>query len=299
MSKLPYELGALYHRVSQIHEPFGGQRQGGISTPTSSPYVFIFTGDSGKPHGYEDRWDEADGLFHYVGEGQVGPMQMKGGNGAILRHDKEDKRLLLFRMLGKGRPYRFEGEFLVVDHYVLPNVPDTKRNPRDAIVFRLRPLDPDPLFESAEDPSEVDVQIQTSSQRTIEVRTKQQLFRRRLLGYERECRLTGVRDLRFVRASHIKPWSKATSSERVDGCNGLLLTPTADHLFDQGWISFTNAGQLLCSRFLSRNVGEHLGLDLRTGRKCGSTFLATQRGYLEYHRDEVFEKKQAREEAPY
>src|SRR5690606_17423574 len=77
------------------------------------------------------------------------------------------------------------------------------------------------------------------------IRAKQSLFKRRLLNVEKQCRLTGVADLRFLRASHIKPWAKCTSGdERVDGANGLLLTPHADLLFDRGWITFEDNGAL-------------------------------------------------------
>ena len=37
-------------------------------------------------------------------------------------------------------------------------------------------------------------------------------------------------------ASHTKPWRDSTNEERLDGENGLLLTPTIDHLFDKGFI---------------------------------------------------------------
>src|SRR3546814_3413344 len=54
---------------------------------------------------------------------------------------------------------------------------------------------------------------------------------------------------RSLRASHIKPWSKcASGDERVDGNNGLLLSPTADHLFDRGWITFEDDGALEIGR---------------------------------------------------
>ena len=42
-----FEIGKIYNRVVDIHERFGGQRQGGISTPSGQPYIFIFTGDVG------------------------------------------------------------------------------------------------------------------------------------------------------------------------------------------------------------------------------------------------------------
>jgi hypothetical protein len=57
------------------------------------------------------------------------------------------------------------------------------------------------------------------------------------------CRLTGVSDRRFLRASHIEPWRLCeTNHERLDGYNGLLLTPT---FFDKGYISFHSDFALL------------------------------------------------------
>jgi hypothetical protein len=35
--------------------------------------------------------------------------------------------------------------------------------------------------------------------------------------------------------------------ERLDGDNGLLFTPNADHLFDRGFIGFDNNGDVLVS----------------------------------------------------
>jgi putative restriction endonuclease len=59
---------------------------------------------------------------------------------------------------------------------------------------------------------------------------------------ERCCRITGVNNLAHLRASHCKPWRDSNNEERLHGENGLLLTPTIDHLFDRGFISFENAG---------------------------------------------------------
>jgi 5-methylcytosine-specific restriction protein A len=50
----PFERGKVYRRVQDIHQRFGGQRQGGISTPSSHPYIFLFTGESGSSYGYND-----------------------------------------------------------------------------------------------------------------------------------------------------------------------------------------------------------------------------------------------------
>jgi 5-methylcytosine-specific restriction enzyme A len=66
--------------------------RGGISTPTNAPYIFLFTGESGGAYGYSDDWID-DGVFLYVGEGQVGDMQfIRAGtrlSGTTLKNGKE------------------------------------------------------------------------------------------------------------------------------------------------------------------------------------------------------------------
>jgi 5-methylcytosine-specific restriction protein A len=293
MAVFDYEVGALYNRLRDIHEVHGGQRQGGISTPARSPVVIIFTGEAGAAHGYHDFWDDS-GVFHYFGEGQVGDMTLSKGNRAILRHQQDGKHLLLFQMMGAGKPYRYLGEFVSEGYYEQDAVVDTRGGLRKALVFRLLPKSP--TF-GVEEQREIYSTDDTSAQRLTEVRTKQSLFRRRLIGVEKECRLTGVRDLRFLRASHIKPWADCTTGdERVDGNNGLLLTPTADHLFDNGWISFENSGRLLRSVELPSEVMDRIALNLRP-RSVG-TFNDAQCQYLDHHRDVIFGRRYALDPNP-
>lgn len=59
-------VGEVYRRTV-IHDQFGGQRQGGISTPAGEPVILLFTGSSGPQHSYDDGW--VDGVFCYFGEG--------------------------------------------------------------------------------------------------------------------------------------------------------------------------------------------------------------------------------------
>jgi putative restriction endonuclease len=56
-------------------------------------------------------------------------------------------------------------------------------------------------------------------------------------------------------ASHIKPWCESTNEERLNGENGLLLTPSIDHLFDRGFISFEDNGELLISDVAHKESG--------------------------------------------
>ncbi|HGM7336249.1 TPA: HNH endonuclease [Stenotrophomonas maltophilia] len=292
--ELPFEVGALYNRQKEIHAVFGGQQQGGISTPKDHPLVIAFTGEAGVSHGYHDFWDD-DEVFHYFGEGQVGDMKYVAGNRAIGEHAKDGKTLVVFQMMGKGRPYRYLGRFMCQSSYVQPRTPDREGQPRSAIVFRLRSLEASlGLAASETDQAGIDAAIDdvgaTSARRETEVRTKQRLFRERLIGVEKGCRLTGIEDLRFLRASHIKPWADSTHSERVDGENGLLLAPHADLLFDRGWISFSSNGRLLISNGLPSDVQVRLGLNLDASLRYGA-FSPNQLGFLEFHREAVFGRR--------
>ncbi len=278
-----FAVGAVYRRVEDIHRRLGGQWQSGISTPRNTPYVILFTSRQGKQHGYFDHYDD-DGRFCYFGHGQVGDMQMHGGNRAIRDHLKNGKTLLVLLALGDGG-HRFLGEYVYEDHYVETGVPDRNGDARNAIVFRLQPVN-DEISDEEYIPLIPPEQVVGGTERyaVTAVRTQQGLFRRRVSTLEKGCRITGIEDLRFLRASHIKPWSQSSDKERVDRSNGLLLTPSADLLFDHGWMSFQNDGRLILADKLPNKVKEKIGLDLEEGRNCGK-FTSEQADFLAYHRD--------------
>ena len=104
--------GKVYRR-SQIHDQFGGNRQGGISPAASYPYIFIFSGQSGHQHGYKDQWENED-VFSYTGEGQIDDMKFVRGNLALRDHLKNSKRVFLFIQEEKGYA-RFESELELED----------------------------------------------------------------------------------------------------------------------------------------------------------------------------------------
>ena len=115
-------------------------------------------------------------------------------------------------------------------------------------------------------------------------RRGQGVFKYNVRLIESECRLTGVSDQRHLRASHIKPWRTSTSAEKIDGSNGLLMSPHVDHLFDRGLISFRSTGEIIRSPLLTGDVMKrwHLESIETVGR-----FSSEQDSYLEYHRDAV------------
>src|SRR4051794_10568896 len=87
-------------------------------------------------------------------------------------------------------------------------------------------------------------------------------------------------------ASHCKPWRDSSNEERLDGENGLLLTPSIDHLFDRGFIGFEDNGDLLVSPVAHRDSLARMGVDPARVRNVG-LFSEGQRRYLAYHRDSV------------
>jgi hypothetical protein len=74
--------------------------------------------------------------------------------------------------------------------------------------------------------------LETEREALIVARRGQGLFKQRVMQVENRCRITGVTNPIHLRASHCKPWRDSINEERINGENGLLLTPTMDHLFD-------------------------------------------------------------------
>jgi putative restriction endonuclease len=132
-----------------------------------------------------------------------------------------------------------------------------------------------------------DAQVpETVRQAVVQARRGQGLFKERVMQIERACRITGVTREEHLRASHCKPWRDATNEERLDGENGLLLTPNADHLFDRGFIGFEDNGDVIISPVAHTESIQRLGIDPRHPQNVGR-FANGQRRYLEFHREYV------------
>jgi len=134
---------------------------------------------------------------------------------------------------------------------------------------------------------EADSQIQdTDREALIVARRGQGLFKQRVMQIEHSCRITGVSNPIHLRGSHCKPWRDSSNEERLHGENGLLLTPTMDHLFDRGFISFENSGELIVSPVAHAPSLNRMGVATDRVVNVG-TFTNGQKHFLEYHRDSV------------
>lgn len=54
--------GEVYRR-RDLHALYGGQQQGGISTPSIHPIIFLFTSPLGEEYGYSDGWQKDGTTF--------------------------------------------------------------------------------------------------------------------------------------------------------------------------------------------------------------------------------------------
>ena len=120
----------------------------------------------------------------------------------------------------------------------------------------------------------------------VRARRGQGVFRDNVRHIEQCCRVTKVDNSEHLIASHCKPWRHASNDERLDGENGLLLTPSVDHLFDRGFISFEDTGRLIISPVADTESLRRMGIDNSTEINVGS-FSSGQRNFLDYHRNEI------------
>jgi hypothetical protein len=120
----------------------------------------------------------------------------------------------------------------------------------------------------------------------VQARRGQGIFRDNVRTIERACRITRVERAEHLIASHVQPWRDSSNEQRLDGENGLLLTPTVDHLFDKGFISFEDSGQLIVSPVADQRSLKKMGIDAE-GRVNVGAFSEGQRRYLDFHRENV------------
>jgi predicted restriction endonuclease len=130
---------------------------------------------------------------------------------------------------------------------------------------------------------------ETARKALIQARRGQGRFKENVIRIEPRCRITGVDNPTHLIASHIKPWRESSDEERLVGGNGLLLTPSIDHLFDRGFITFDDNGEVLLSPIADPESLPRMGVRMDQPLLTGG-FNSDQRHFLDYHRTEIFLK---------
>jgi hypothetical protein len=131
-------------RRRAVHAAYGGQQQGGISTPRRLRDILVFTDPiGGARYGYE-RFEglREDGSYSYTGEGQHGHQAFVRGNLALRDAAKNVRTIRLFTTRGSAATY--VGAFSTGEpSYRIDTIPDVDGLPRRGIIFNLIPLDAD------------------------------------------------------------------------------------------------------------------------------------------------------------
>lgn len=118
-------------------------------------------------------------------------------------------------------------------------------------------------------------------------RIGQGLYRARILEeFPAGCLITQINDERLLIASHIKPWADSNEQEKINRYNGLLLSPTYDKLFDQGFITFLDDGTVKTSPYISPLNWKKL--NLKNGQHFDLKYNEERSLFLDYHRKNIF-----------
>jgi len=129
-----------------------------------------------------------------------------------------------------------------------------------------------------------DTERETTATNIVASRKGQGLFKSRITYVENSCRVTGAKGQKHLIACHIKPWAESDNIEKLDGYNGLLLSPHIHLLFDKGLLSFSDDGDLLISKQCDPSIVEAWGIrEINTG-----SFRHQQKSYLDYHRKNIY-----------
>ena len=131
---------------------------------------------------------------------------------------------------------------------------------------------------------------ETEKEAVIKARKGQGQFRDDVIKLHGKCPFTGVNNPAFLRAGHIKPWSKCHNNhERLDPLNGIPLTPVADQLFDQGFVTFDSGGRAVFSVLILPKEIAAMGIDVAKEYRM-KILDPKQVEYLEFHREKIFKK---------
>ncbi|MCG9782665.1 HNH endonuclease [Vibrio brasiliensis] len=214
-----FNLGQTYHRKSEIHALYEGQSQGGISTPASVSAIFIFTGDAGEKHGYEDHFTE-EGIFHYTGEGQVGDMEMVRGNKAIYESPKTGKAIHVFEYVKKAY-VRYNGLAECIGYHEEQKL-DRKGNLRNAFVFHL-------LMKSEGETELAPAALTSESDLNKALsKVRQKLRKKKTLDELREAALQTAPNtaseaerkvVNYYRSESLKKYVRARAGGKCEGCD--------------------------------------------------------------------------------
>jgi putative restriction endonuclease len=247
----------------------------GVVTPASSDIIVLFVTKEKQRSSIQYVDYISDGFLYWEGE------EKGANNKRIIEANQNNHPIhLLYR-------YRHHTDFIYMGLVKLVSYIEHIDSPFK-FIFQILPQTEERI-NTLNEPiiPYIRVEKDTEKQSMSLSRIGQGKYRVDLLDMWGSCAITDVNVPEILKASHIKPWKDSDNFERLDPYNGLILTPTLDSLFDRGFISFENSGQILISKevdFYSKQLNISGEMKLRK-------HFDNNNQYLEYHRDEVYLKK--------
>ncbi len=248
----------------------------GVVTPVGTKYIILFVTKI-KREDLTQYNDYIDGSFLFW-EGEKGHVADRR---IVAARENTDEIHLFYREVQRT-PFVYFGKVVLLEHQIKTNSPSE-------YVFRITSLNDemDVFKEVREHAAEYRTLTETEREQIVKSRVGQGEFRRNVIRLWGSCSVTGLVNIGLLRASHIKPWKNSTNEERLNPFNGFLLTPNYDVLFDKGYITFKNDGQIIISKKISSFVLEVF--DVKEDLKLRNVYPKNKE-FLNFHRSEVFDK---------
>lgn len=202
-----------------------------------------------------------------------------GTDDRVINAEKTGDEIHLFYREVHHSPFEYKGLVVLLNA-------DRKKDAPSQFVFRLA-HDQSAADDLQRFAGQIDaIPDETEREEVRKARVGQGRFRLSLLElWEAKCAVTGVDIPAVLTASHIKPWRCATNAERLDPHNGLLILPQYDRLFDRGFISFADDGDILLSPALPKDKLDLLGVTENGKLKAVNQ---AHKPFLAFHRERVF-----------
>lgn len=272
------EFGQAYERpfLAKLwgYQSFHALSKGVVTPAGTKVIIFFVTKEKQEALTQYNDYIDGDMLF-WEGE------EKHSSDKRVIEAGKNMDEIHLFYREVHHTPFIYFGKISMTDYQLRENTPSE-------FVFRIEALSSeiDAFKEVREHAAEYKTLAVTEQEQIIVSRLGQGNFRRNVIRLWGSCSVTGLQTVSLLRASHIKPWKNSDNNERLTPYNGLLLIPDYDFLFDRGYISFKNSGNVVVSQRLSpfaRKV-----FDVREDLQLRKVFPES-REYLEFHRSQVFE----------
>lgn len=126
----------------------------------------------------------------------------------------------------------------------------------------------------------------TEREAIIKSRIGQGFYRNKSIELWNSCSVTGFTKEKLLIASHIKPWKLSSNEERINPYNSLLLVPTLDKLFDNGFVGFEQGGNIMLSNKVDQRDWDRIGIS--TDLKLRKVPTETKK-YLEFHSEYIYD----------